>query len=65
MWSFKEDCDGDVNRVKMLQERERAHSGKARDGPRPGNELAKGPREGARMKVSQYCYNQARTKITF
>ena len=27
-WSFKEDCDWDMNRVKVLQKKERVHSSK-------------------------------------
>jgi len=34
-----------VNRIKVLQEREKVHSGKAQDDPRHGSNLAKGLRE--------------------
>jgi len=33
-----------MNRVKGLQERESAHSGKSQDAPRHGSESTKGPR---------------------
>ena len=53
----------DVNRVKVLQEGERAHSGKARDGPSHGGKSAKAPEErGQELKASRHDYNQ-RKKI--
>jgi len=43
----------------------RAHLGKAWDGPRHGAELTKRPREGAKIKASQYGYNQGKNQYIF
>jgi len=40
----------DVNRVKVLREEERVHSGEARDGSSYGGKSGKGPGEGAKVK---------------
>jgi len=40
-----------MNRVKVLQERERMHSGKACDGPRHGVKSAKGPGERGKKRL--------------
>jgi len=47
-WSFKEDCAGTW--VKVLQEKEKVHSSKAKDGPKHSGETAKSPRERCRNK---------------
>jgi len=46
----------------VLQERERKYSRKAQDGQRPNGELAKGLKEGTRIKASWYGYNQGKNQ---
>jgi len=53
----------DVNRVKGLQEEERVHSAKIRNGPSHGGKSAKGSGEkGQELKVSWHGYNQGKNK---
>jgi len=52
-----------VNRVKVLREEERVHSGKARDGPSHDGKSAKGLGEmGQELKVSRHGYNQGKNQ---
>ena len=53
----------DVNRVKVLREGERVHSGKARDSPGHDGKSAKGLGErGQELKASRHSYNQEKNQ---
>ena len=52
----------DVNQVKVLWEGERAHSGKALDGPNHSGKSAKGPGEGQELTASRHGYNQGKNQ---
>ena len=53
----------DVNRVRVLREEERVHSGKAGDGPSHGDKLAKSPGKRRReLKASRHDYNQGKNQ---
>ena len=52
-----------MNRVKVLRERERVHSGKALDGPSHGSKSTKGSGErGQELKASRHSYNQGKNQ---
>ena len=52
-----------MNWVKVLQEGEKVHLGKARDCPRHGSKSAKGPVErGQELKTSQHGYNKEKNQ---
>jgi len=54
----------DVNWVKVSQEGERMHSGKARKGPSYGSKSAKGLGEREQeLKASRYDYTKERIKV--
>ena len=53
----------DVNRVKVLWERERVHLGKSLDDPSHGDKSAKGPGEREQeLKASRHGYNQGKNQ---
>ena len=55
-----------MNQVKVLWERRKVYSSKARDGPSHGGETAKGPGErGKELKAWRYNYNQEKNQGSY